>query len=123
MTLWGFWKRWDEPFEVTVAADRRPKGIRTYRCTTLLRRDVTIIDGIQVTSAARTLLDMAPRTREKSLTRYINDARRTHLLALEDLADVAARCPSHPGAPILNIHAANPHNPTRSWLEDKFLRF
>lgn len=123
MTLWGFWKRWDEPFDVTVAADRRPKGIHTHYTKTLLRRDVTIVDGIQVTSAARTLLDMAPRTRPKSLTRYINDARRTHLLTLKDLADVAARNPTHPGAPILNIHAASPHNPTRSGLEDEFLRF
>lgn len=89
----------------------------------MLLRDITIIEGIQVTSAARTLLDMAPRTRPKSLTRYINDGRRTHLLAPEDLADVAARNPTHPGAPILNIHAANPHNPTRSGLEDRFLRF
>jgi hypothetical protein len=123
MTLWGFWKRWDEPFDVTVADDRRPKGIRAHYTKTLLRRDITIIDGIQVTSAARTLMDMATRTRSKSLTRYINDARRGKILTRRDLADVAARFPTHPGAPLLRVHAASPHNPTRSGLEDKFLRF
>jgi hypothetical protein len=123
MTLWGFWKRWDEPFEVMVANDRRPQGILTHRCTTLLRRDVTIIQGIQVLSAARTLLEMAPRIPPKSLTRHVNDSRRTELLTLEHLADLAARCPTHPGAPLLKVHAADRHNPTRSGFEDDFRPF
>ena len=33
MTLWGFWKRWDTPFEVTVTRDRRPQGITVHRST------------------------------------------------------------------------------------------
>src|SRR5438105_15865217 len=66
---------------------------------------------------------MAPRLRPRSLTRYVNDGRRARLLTLEDLADVAARCPSHPGAPLLKVHAASRHNPTRSGFEDAFLPF
>ncbi len=31
MSLWGLWKRWDSAFDVTVARDRRPRGIRTHR--------------------------------------------------------------------------------------------
>lgn len=123
MTLWGFWWRWDEPFDVTVAGDRRPSNINVHRSTTLLRRDIRVIEGIRVTSIARTLLDMASRTRQKSLTRYINDSRRTKRLTLQDLADVAARCPTHPGAPILGEYAASEHNWTRSALEDRFLPF
>ena len=123
LTLWGFWKRWDEPFEVTVAIDRRPSGIRTYRSSALLRRDVVVHQATTVTNPARTLLDMAPRLRPRSLTRYVNDGRRARLLTLEDLADVAARCPSHPGAPILKVHSASRHNPTRSGFEDSFLPF
>jgi hypothetical protein len=123
MTLWGFWKRWDEPFDVTVAADHRLSNINIHRSTTLLRRDITIVEGIRVTSIARTLLDMAPRTRPKSLTRYINDSRRGRGLSLRELADLALRCPSHPGAPILKEHAASEHNWTRSGLEDRFLPF
>jgi hypothetical protein len=123
MTLWGFWKRWDEPFEVTLAVDRRPNGIRTHRCSTLRRRDVAIRQGIRVTGPARTVLDCAPRIRPKSLTRTINDARRAKLLTLEDLADVVARNPSHAGTPLLRPELENPHNPTRSGGEDDFPGF
>ncbi len=123
MTLWGFWQRWGEPFEVIVVIDRRPMGIRIHRSSTLLRRDVTHIQGIQVTSAARTLLDMAPRISPKSLTRRINDSRRSSLLTLDDLADVAARNATHSGAPLLRAHLDSPHNPTRSGFEDDFVAF
>ncbi len=123
MTLWGFWRRWDEPFEVTLAGDRRPKGIHVHRCATLLRRDVVLRDGIRVTSAARMLLDMATLIPPKSLTRFVNNGRLAELLTLEALADVAARNPSHPGAALLRAHAANTQNPTRSGGEDDFQTF
>jgi Transcriptional regulator, AbiEi antitoxin/Protein of unknown function (DUF559) len=123
MTLWGFWKRWDEPFEVTLAGDRRPRGIRTHRSVTLLRRDVVVREGIPVTSAARALLDMAPRIPPRSLTRFVNDGRRREVLALEHLADVAARNRTHPGAPLLMAHAETTQNPTRSGGEDDFQVF
>lgn len=123
LTLWGFWKRWDEPFEVTLAVDRRPTGIRVHRCSTLLRRDVTTRQGVRVTTAARTLLDMAPRIKAKSLTRFVNDGRRTELLTLDALADVAARNTGHPGAALLKIHTETTHNPTRSGGEDDFETF
>src|SRR5947199_8124607 len=47
MTLWGFWRYWDPPFEVMVVGDRRTKGIRIHRSTTLRRRDVTTQLGIR----------------------------------------------------------------------------
>jgi hypothetical protein len=123
MTLWGFWRRWDQPFEVTTALDRRPTGIRIHRCSTLLQRDVTIRDGIRVTSAARTALDMAPRLRPRSLTRLVNDGRRQGILTLEAVDSVTQRNPTHPGTPLLRPHLDNPHNPTRSGGEDDFPEF
>jgi hypothetical protein len=51
--LWGFFKRWDEPFEVTVARNRRPKDIWVHRCN-LTRADKRRQLGIPVTSPART---------------------------------------------------------------------
>ena len=120
MTLWGYWRRWDEPVDVTVAGDRRAKGIRIHRCSTLLRRDVIVHQGIRVTSRARTLLDVAPQIKPKSLTRFINDSRRANHLTLTALADVAVRNRSHPGARALMKEAQNPHNPTRSEGEDSF---
>lgn len=123
MALWGFWKRWDEPFEVSVVGDRRPRGVRTHRVAGLLRRDVGVHMGIRVTCPARTLLDVGPRMRPKSLTRAVNDARRAELLDLAALADVVQRFPLHPGAPLLAPHAATKQNPTRSPFEDDFLPF
>jgi hypothetical protein len=123
MALWAFWKHWDEPFEVTLTSDRRPSGIRIHRSSTLIRRDVTIHHGIRVTSPARTILDMATRLKPRPLTRLINDTRRAKLLTLDDLADVVARNPTHPGAPLLRPHLGNPQNPTRSSGEDDFPAF
>jgi len=123
MTLWGLWKRWDSPFAVTVARDRRPKGIRTHRAAGLLRRDVTVQLGIRVTSPARALLDSAPDMSSKSLTRAVNEARRAKLASLEALGDVVDRFPLHPGAPLLAPHVSARHAPTRSTLEDEFLEF
>jgi hypothetical protein len=123
MTLWGFWKHWDEPFEVTLAVDRRPAGIRLHRCSTLLTRDVTSHHGIRVTSPARTVLDMAPRLKPRPLTRAINDARLANLLTLDGLAEVADRNPTHAGAPLLRPHLENSQNPTRSSGEDDLQRF
>ncbi len=123
MVLWGFWKHWDQPFEVTVVVDRRPVGIRVHRCSTLLRRDVSTHHGIRVTSPARTILDMAPQLKPKALTRLINDGRNAKLLTLDDLAEVVDRNPSHAGAPLLRPDLDNPQNPTRSGGEDDFPAF
>lgn len=123
MTLWGFWKHWDEPFEVTVAADRRPTGIRIHRCATLRRRDADHQHGIPVTSPARTVLDIAPRLTPGRLTRLINDARLAKLLTLEALAEVAAGNPRHAGTALVKPHLDNAHNPTRSSGEDDFPAF
>ena len=123
MTLWGFWKRWDLPFEVSLAGDRRPKGIKTHRPSGLLQRDIRFHQGVRVTSPARTLLDSAPSVPARSLTRAINDARRNGLITLDALADVVRRFPLHPGAALLAAHALAQHNPTRSDFEDVFLPF
>ncbi len=123
MTLWGFWKHWDEPFEVTLTTHRRPTDVRIHRSSTLRRRDVTVHHGLSVTSPARTILDMAPRLKPRVLTRLINDARRGNLLSLEDLADVVTRNATHPGAPLLRPHLDNEQNPTRSDGEDDFPGF
>jgi hypothetical protein len=123
MTLWGFWKRWDEPFDVTLAGDRRPQGVRSHRSVTLLRKDVVIKEGIRVTSPARALLDMAPRIPPKSLTRFVNDGRLRRILTLADLREMATRNGNHPGARLLMAHAKTTQNPTRSGGEDDFLVF
>jgi hypothetical protein len=122
MTLWGFWTRWDQPFEVSVASDRRPKGIRVHRVAGLVQRDVRIEHGIRVTSPARTLLDKAPTIPGRSLTRFVNDGRRREILTVADIDDVALRFSLHPGAPLLRGQLTD-QNPTRSGFENDFLSF
>ena len=123
LTLYGFWRRWEQPFEVVVAGDRRPAGIRTHRMTGLLRRDIDREHGIRVTSPALTLLHCAPRMRPRSVTRAVNDWRRAELVTLDELADVVDRFPLHPGAPLLRPHAGATQNPTRSDFEDDLIPF
>jgi hypothetical protein len=123
LILHGFWKRWDEPFELVLACDRRPQGIKTHRMTGLLRRDIDVVQGLRATSPALALLHCAPRMLPTSLTRAVNDWRRAKLLTRDELADVITRFPLRPGAPLLKEHAQTTQNPTRSPFEDDFLPF
>jgi hypothetical protein len=121
-TLYGIYRRWDLPFEVTVLTARRRAGIRTHRAT-LARRDVSIQEGIRVTSPARTLLDMAPRLTDKQLRRAFNKLRLSRYLTEDQLRDVLERFPRHPGARRLGALAGIRRGVTRSGLEDKFADF
>jgi hypothetical protein len=119
MTLWGFYKRWDTPFEVVVPGDRRPRGIRVHRSRTLARRDVKTHLGIRVTSAARTIYDMAPRLRAKTRTRIVNDALRSYL-TMDALSEIVARLPNTRAARLLEPYVEHDDGPTDSPFEDDF---
>jgi very-short-patch-repair endonuclease len=123
LVLWGIWKRWQEPFEIVIKGDRRPAGLILHHSRTLARQDTTVVQGLRVTSAARTLLDTARRLSEKQLTRAVNDLRLRNLLTLNALADVIERNPTHGGVTLLRplLEIAQPE-PTRSELEDAFLK-
>jgi hypothetical protein len=122
-SLWGFNKHWDTPFEVTVQAKRSRPGIRVHRSTALTRRDLDRQLGIPVTSPARTALDIAPGLTDTRLTRVVNDGRHARLLNLDDLGDVVARNPRHPGAKRLRPFVETSLGPSRSELEDDFQAF
>jgi hypothetical protein len=123
MTLWGFWRHWDKPFEVTIVGDRRPKGIRVHRSTTLRRRDVTTQLGIRVTTPARTLLDNSPRQSDKALKRSVNNALNSPWLTEDQLAETLARNPHAPGTKRIARLIGLPGTPTRSGWEDDFPAF
>jgi hypothetical protein len=121
-SLWGLFRYWDLPFEVTARSLRRRDGIRAHRAA-LTARDVTRHLGIPVTSPARMLLDMAPRLTDKQLRRGVNKMRLDHGLTPPQLADVTHRCSRHRGARLLEPFAASRRAATRSCLEDKFADF
>ena len=121
-TVWGVFRSWDMPFEVTVPSLRRRRGIRIHRAA-LARADMTVQLGLRVTSPARMLLEIAPRVRDKTLTRGVSNLRHERYLTLEQLADVLERYPRHPGAAHLRPFVETPRGPTRSDLEDRFAPF
>jgi very-short-patch-repair endonuclease len=122
LVLWGIWRRWPKPLEIVTAVDRRPSGLTVHLSTTLLTRDIATVQGLRVTSAARTLLDTAQRLTATQLTRAVNDLRLRHQLTLGQLADVLERNPSHPAVTLLAPHLEFAQDePTRSVLEDRFL--
>lgn len=121
--LWGMLGHWQYPVEVTVTEQRRVRGIRIHRCTTLTREDITTHWGIRMTSPARTLLQLAPRLSDLSLARAYNDARLANFARPDDLKQILDRVPTHPGAHKLRPHLEIPGGPTRSPLEDRFIDF
>jgi hypothetical protein len=123
MALWGYWRNWDRPFEVTVVGDRRTKGMRVHRSTTLRRHDVTRQLGIRVTTPARTIFDIAPRQTDKAFKRTVNNALHSLWLTQDQLADAVARHPSLPGARRAADLLGLPGTPTRSGWEDDFPAF
>jgi predicted transcriptional regulator of viral defense system len=63
--------------DVTVPARsgrRHPRGIRLHRSGRLSKQDVTVHEGIPVTTVARTLLDLADVLDKQALKRTIDEA-------------------------------------------------
>lgn len=113
------------PVDVTSERGRPGRaGIRLHRAH--LRPDErTARDGIPVTTVARTLLDLGAANDEERLTRAFEEADRLNLLRLPDLERICDRAAGRRG-----VHAcrrtigslvATPRS--RSWLEQRFLRF
>jgi hypothetical protein len=122
--LWEMTREWPSLPEVTITAgDRRPTGIIAHRCRTLTRPDSRHHRGIWATSPARTVLDIAPTTPSRQLTRIVNDFRRSGHLHLATLTDLLERCPTHPGTRYLRPFAEDRTEPTRSGFEDDFRVF
>ncbi|HUO74328.1 MAG TPA: hypothetical protein VMU39_26385 [Solirubrobacteraceae bacterium] len=123
MTLWGFWTRWDVPFEVSVTRDRRPPHITVHRPTTLTRHDIRIHLGIRTTSPARTLLDIAARLTERQLNRAVKNALVSPYMNEHHLTDLITRHPTHPATRRLAPFTTIPAHRYRSGFEIDFPSF
>jgi len=123
LVLWRVWRQWPETLEIVIACDRRPSGLIVHQSDTLEKRDISLVEGLRVTSAARTLLDTAPRLTDRQLTHAVNDLRLRRLLTLDALRDVVERNPRRHSVTLLRplLEIAQPE-PTRSELEDAFLK-
>lgn len=122
--FWRLYTRWTLPIEISSPSKHRIPTLIARRCSTLLQRDIRTIDGIRVTSPARTLLDIAPRTYTKTLHRFHNELRMRKLVDNEQLIDVATRNPRHPGAKLLlELAGASAGEPKRSSFEVDWVPF
>lgn len=124
LVLWGVWKRWPRRLEVTIAEDRRPSGLIVHRSSTLMLPDVTELQSVRVTSAARTALDHAANATPKRLKGTVDHLRLRHSLTLSQLSDITERNPWHPGTkPLKKLIGVSSARPSRSGFERQWPAF
>ncbi len=121
--LWGF-VNWDDRHpEVTVAgtAPRSHRGIRAHRTRELRAPDVTRHEAIPVTSAPRTLVDLASVLPYRALRRAVRQAQALGRANVAQLVLALGRSGRRPGVAKLRAIIASGPAPTRSELEDVVL--
>jgi predicted transcriptional regulator of viral defense system/very-short-patch-repair endonuclease len=125
--LWGLWRGSPQPYEVTAFVPRHhpapPKVVR-HRARNLVDADRAMVEGIPVTSVARTLLDLAWKLSGDQLRRAVARAEDLGLLDLDELHAVIERNRGHHGAKRLR-YALSIYEPpayTRSEFERRFVR-
>jgi very-short-patch-repair endonuclease len=103
-TLWKLRDAQDGPVELTISnrRNRHLPGIRVHRARRLLPRDVLVVQGLPVTSPARTLLDRGAQLTTHDLERELDEALSiSRIVRREELEDVLARTSGHHGGPVL----------------------
>jgi Transcriptional regulator, AbiEi antitoxin len=98
------------------------RGVVRHRTKLFLLDDFTIVDGVGVTNASRTLCDIGGRFNDRFTGKMVDDALRRKILTIEQLHRTALRLASAPGrstATIRNVlHDRIPgYDPGASSLE------
>jgi Protein of unknown function (DUF559) len=100
---WGF-RPIEEHFQTITrpgsGGPRRLGRLLVLRSTTL-QGDTTMHDGIKITTAARTLIDVAPGLSSKATGRAFREALRLKVTTLHGLDAAVARHRGRPGTPLL----------------------
>ncbi len=103
----------------TTDRSRRSRpGIRVHRPRRLDDADIATVEGIPVTTVARTIVDLSTRLTAPALARLLNEAeirRRLDLRAIE-----ASSRPGRAGERLRQAVETYRDGPTRSALEDRF---
>lgn len=111
--------------EVTMHRGKRRRipGIRVHRNTDLRPDEVTTVDGIPVTTPARTLLDLGECLGLRELEQALARAERSGLVTREEVRAMVERHPQHRGAPALRqlLDDDRPAAFTRSRAEELLL--
>jgi Protein of unknown function (DUF559) len=112
------------PVELTSVrtGGRRPSGVRIHRTRRLPPNEVTEVRGMPVTTAARTVLDLAARLPERRLEQMLDRGEASRVLDLDALRQVLDTHPARAGTPRLRrVLAAYAPTVTRSELEERFM--
>jgi hypothetical protein len=114
--------------DVTVAGQRRAPGVQVHRVARLTADDVAVVDGIPVTSIARTLVDLAAVLPARALAKALEEAERSNRFDLRAIEAALARTRGRNGGghgairAALSALARSGTTVTRSRLEERFLR-
>lgn len=118
--------RWSpQPFHVTGPVARRPRlPVRIHRARHLEAADRELVEGIPVTSVARTLLDLAAALKFEQLERLVERAEERECFDLRQVQGLLLRTKGHHGRGRLRraIALYRPTSFTRSGLERRFLK-
>ena len=122
----AFWQMRDSGrIEVVCPRKLRRPGIEAHRIV-LGRNEVTVEDGLRVTTPARTLFDLASVLTLDQLEHAFNEAEYRRLTSPVSLDALLARYPGRRGTAavrrVLDNHRRNGQTVTRSVLERRFLR-
>jgi len=113
--------------DVTVAGQRRVRGVQVHRVGRLDAADVTAVAGIPVTTVARTLVDLADVVPPQALRKVLDEAERSHRLDVRAVEAALERTRGRAGGGRERVRsalaelAATGTTVTRSDLEDRFL--
>jgi Transcriptional regulator, AbiEi antitoxin len=122
--LWGLLRYAPGTIDVTAPSRRHPKSAFRVHYAPLQARDHAEREGIPVTSAARTKLDLAATLNSYRLERVLERSEELGIFDLGPIDEVLERFSHHPGArPLrqaLDIYRPDPTF-TRSGLEERFL--
>jgi very-short-patch-repair endonuclease/predicted transcriptional regulator of viral defense system len=122
--LWGLRQNSRPRIEITTHAKRERDGIQFHRAV-LKDDEVTVKDGIPVTTVARTIFDLASVTNDRQVERAVNEAELLRLWDGVGLSELVERFPRTRGASrarrALERRRETGTTMTRSDLEERFL--
>lgn len=104
---------------VPTTAHRRRPGIVIHRVRALSVLDISVLDGIAITTVPRVLLDLARTTSPRKLTRMCHEAWVNHECGPAAIEACIGRNPHKPGA--VKLRRALRSDVTLSFLEEAFL--
>ncbi len=125
--LWGIWGSGSGQIHVTVPRKLRSQRAIRRHFGVLASDEVTVVDGIPVTSAARSVLDLAGDKGEPAAEAALREMEYLGIYGEVSLPSLLERYPRHRGAAIvercLERLRDDPGGRVRGTLEESFLPF